>query len=200
MTPPLHILHLGLKATEDEKINRICDNRLFNLLKELHNQGIDDFKIIDGFYDLKNTKEAIHRGHNRIVEMAKNKKLPYCVIAEDDIVFSAPGAYKYFLSQIPKSYDVFCGLVYAGQVEDNRIMNSASGIMSLYVVHSRFYDFFLSLDTNTHIDREIGSSAHKHEYYVVNPYVVTQRGGFSINLGREMFYTDYLQGKKLFGQ
>jgi len=200
MSNCLHILHLGLKSTDDEKINRICDTRLYNLLKELEEQGIDNFKLIDGFYDPKNIKQAIHRGHNRIVEMAKAQKLPYCIMAEDDIVFTAPGAYEYFLSQIPESFDLFFGIIYHGEIIENRVVNGFSGGCSLYVVHSRFYDTFLEQPTDTHIDRQLGNLCHNHEFYVVDEYVVTQRGGYSFNLARDMVYSDYLQGKKLFGK
>lgn len=195
----LHCLHL-FGTTPDEKINSIADIRLGRLLKELKTQEITDYSIIGGYYDPFNTKQAIHKGHKAIVQSAKDKGLPNCIIAEDDIKFSSPNSYKYFLSQIPEFYDIFSGLIYAGAVEHGRVMNGASGIMTLYSIHNRFYDFFLSLDVNTHVDREIGLTAFEHEYFVCEPMVVEQRGGYSFNRRQILFYDVYLEGKVLFGQ
>lgn len=199
MNEHLHILHL-YGTTPDEKINSIADIRLGRLLKELKNQNLTDYSIIGGFFDPVNTKQAIHKGHKAIVQSAKDKGLKNCIVAEDDIKFSSPNSYKYFLSQIPEFYDIFSGLIYAGAVENGRVHNGASGIMTLYSIHSRFYDFFLRLDVNTHVDRELGLTSFQNEYYICQPMVVEQRGGYSMNLKREMWYDAYLTDKVLYGQ
>lgn len=197
MNTHLHILHL-FSDTDNDKVNAVSDIRLKLLLEELSKSGISEYTILRGVYEPSNTKKAIHEGHRQIVLEAKKNVLENCIVAEDDLVFTSPNSYRYFLSQIPKSYDLFCGLFYAGSMEGNRIMNGASGIMTLYSIHNRFYDFFLSLDTNTHIDRELGQTAYKHEYYVCQPMVVTQRGGWSFNRREVQYYDDYLVGKELF--
>lgn len=200
MNSHLSILHL-FGTTPDEKINSIADIRLGRLLKELKTQEITDYSIIGGFYDPFNTKQAIHQGHRGIVQSAKDKGLPNCIIAEDDIVFTSAGAWKYFLSQIPEDYDLFMGLVYSGEINlEYRVINGFSAGCSLYVINARFYDFFLSLDTNTHIDRELGSYCYQYKFFVVNPQVVVQRGGFSYNLKRSMQYTVYMEGKDFYGR
>lgn len=167
-------------------------------MDELSKQGITDYSIIEGFYDPKNTKQAIHKGHRLIVELAKKQNLPFVLIAEDDIVFTHPNSFNYFISQIPESYDIFSGLVYSASMEGNRIMNGGSGMTSLYVVDRRFYDFFLSMNINNHVDRELGLTAYKHEYYVCQPMPVIQRGGFSINKKQVLFYDAYLKERELY--
>ncbi len=199
MNSHLHILHLP-PITGRPKTDKVSEVRLDKLIKELNSQEITDYSIIDGFYERRNTKKAIHGGHKKIVELARAQEMPNVIIAEDDIVFSSPKSYEYFLSQIPESYDLFCGLIYAGKTENNRVISAASGIMTLYSVHSRFYDFFLSINSDTHIDRELSATALQHEYYLCNPMVVYQRGGFSHNLNRIMFYHEYLRDIKLYGQ
>jgi hypothetical protein len=194
----LHILHL-FPTTGHPKTDQVAQQRYDNLMIELDTQGITDYSIIEGFYDPVNTKQAIHKGHRRIVQLAKEQGLTECFIAEDDIKFSSSHSFKYFISQIPKSYDLFSALVYSAEMEGNRVRNGASGIMSLYVISSRFYDFFLSMDINNHVDRECGLTAYKHEYYVCQPMCVTQRGGFSMNLKMDMWYDTYLIGKKMYG-
>lgn len=199
MNTHLHILHLP-DNTEDEKTNSVSRKRLENLIEELEHQKISDYSIIEGFYEKINTKKAIHKGHRLIVELAKKQNFPNCIIAEDDIVFTSPNSYKYFINNIPESYDIFSGLMYVGQSdENNKILNGASGIMTLYSIHSRFYDFFLSLDVDTHIDRDLGNTAFEHEYYVCDKVVCIQRGGYSFNLKKEMYYDDYLADKPLYG-
>jgi hypothetical protein len=194
--PHLNILHIPF--TNEKKIDDVAEERLKNLFIELDKQGITDYSIIEGFYDKANRKQAIHKGHRKIVQLAKDKGLGNCIIAEDDIVLSSPNAYKYFLSQIPESYDLFFGLIYAGTVENNQVKNGMSGVLTLYSISSRFYDFFLSLDTNTHLDRELGNTAYKHEYFVCNPEVVEQRGGYSFNLRQIMFYSTYMENKIMY--
>lgn len=196
MLDTLHILHL--KFTGIEKTDLVCTKRYELLMEELKTQGISDYKIWDGIYNPDNTKQAIHLGHRQIVQYAKDNNLPRVVISEDDIRFTHPNSYNYFLSQIPESYDLFCGLVYSAEMQGDRVMNGASGIMTLFVVNERFYDFFLSMDTNNHVDREAGLTAFKHEYYVCQPMMVEQRGGYSHNLRQQMFYDTYLEGKKLY--
>jgi hypothetical protein len=192
----LNILHLPF--TGIKKIDDVAEVRLSNLFIELEKQGIKDYSIIEGFYDAKNTKQAIHKGHRKIVQLAKKQNLSRVFIAEDDIVFTHPNSYNYFISQIPKSFDIFSGLVYSATMEGNRIMNGGSGMTSCYVVSRRFYDFFLSMNIDNHVDREICLTAYKHEYYVCQPMICEQRGGFSFNKMQVLFYGVYLEGKELY--
>jgi hypothetical protein len=196
MSNHLHILHLPF--TGIKKIDNVAETRLNNLFIELEKQGIKDYSIIEGFYDAKNTKQAIHKGHRKIVQLSKEQGMPSVCIAEDDIVFTHHNSYNYFISQMPKSYDIFSGLVYSATIEGNRIMNGGSGMTSLYVVHNRFYDFFLSMNIDNHVDRELALTAYNHEYYVCQSYVVTQRGGYSFNKNQSLFYEVYLEGKELY--
>ena len=194
----LYILHL-FDNTENEKVNEVSRERLKNLLIELKEQGITEFTLVPGEYDPVNTKKAIHKGHRAIVQKAKDLGLSRVLIAEDDIKFTHPNSFNYFISQIPESYDIFSGLVYSASMDGNRIMNGGSGLTSLYVVNSRFYDFFLSMDIDNHVDRELALTAFKHEYYVCQPMCVEQRGGYSFNLKQSMFYSEYLRDKKMYG-
>lgn len=196
----LHILHLPAK-TDNDKVNRVAAIRLQNLHSELEKCNITDYTIVEGFYDPINTKQAIHKGHKLIVQLAKEQGMGNVIVAEDDLVFSSPNSYSYFLSQIPEDYDLFVGLIYdwPGQVnEQHRILNGMSGTHTLLSINSRFFDFILSQPDDVHCDRNLGQYAYKFKYYVCNPMVVTQRGGYSFNLRRSMFYEVYLEGVQLF--
>lgn len=194
----LNVLHL-FGNTDNQKVNQVANQRYENLLKELDEQNIKDYTIIGGHYDLINTKRAISKGHHLIVQLAKDRGFENVIIAEDDIQFTSQGAWKYFLSQIPKSYDLFFGLIYHGEIKENRVVNGFSGGMSLYVCHSRFYDTFLEQPIDAHVDRNLGNLCCNYEFKVIPEYCVTQRGGYSMNLKREMYYHEYLRDKKLYG-
>lgn len=187
--PILNIIHLPKR-----------NDRLQSLMEEMNVQGIP-YKMWEGIL-YKPAHTGISKAHKQIVQWAKYTSKPFVVIAEDDIKFSCPGAWKYFLSQIPSSYDLFCGVILSGQVDGNRIVTTTgmSGTNTLYAIHERFYDFFLSVDESKHLDRELGRFSNINEYYVCNPMVCTQMGGYSDNHRRVYHYDAYLEGKKLYGQ
>ena len=184
----LNILHL--KRRQD---------RYDNLMKQLASNNITHYTIWEGYDEPKNVKQAISKGHRHIIGLAREQGLKNCIIAEDDVCFTHPNSYQYFLDQTPDDYDLFFGLVYSGNVnEENRVMTGMSGIMTLYNINSRFYDFFLDQPNDQHIDRWFGNFCHQYKFYVVPKYCVYQLGGYSDNLKRKMWYDVYLDGKELY--
>src|ERR1700677_1855384 len=57
---------------------------------------------------------GISQAHKQIIRYAKENKLPSVCIAEDDLYFFAPGAWQYFLDNIPADYDIYLGVVFHG--------------------------------------------------------------------------------------
>lgn len=163
------------------------EDRLLSIAKQAKEQGFA-LLVWEGIETEKTPAQNINKAHKRIVQWAKDNKQKRVCICEDDCIFSSPNAFKYFISQIPESYDLFFTMLYSAQITDNRLMNGFSGL-TCYMVHERFYDFFLSLPDHVHIDRWLGTFCHEKEYYVVEPYVAKQMGGFSDNLQRNMMYT-----------
>lgn len=194
MPPILNIIHLESRM-----------DRLQSLMEETSMQSIA-YKLWPGV--TTHSEYTNHRNisiaHKAIVRDAKEKNLPHVIIAEDDIKFSSAGAWKYYLDNTPKSFDLYSGLIYAGEVdpETNRIISTKgmSGTNTLYTISSRFYDFFLAVDESKHLDRELGRFGNINEYYVCNPMVCTQMGGMSDNFRREYYYDAFLENKILYGQ
>jgi len=179
-------------------------DRLRSFEIQASEQGFE-YKVFDGIIDLPMVMRGISDAHKRVVRYAISKGLKRVVIAEDDIIFTSTGAYDYFLSQIPESYDLFfCGY-YEGKVdENNRLVKSelANEILSgltLYVVHERFYYDFLNVYSFDNLDKQIGLLADKYEFYVCDPFVAFQANGFSDNRKRERNYDKYMKGRKLYG-
>lgn len=168
------------------KLNIIIGNlseRLPNLNKELEEQGILDYEFWPGVF-LPSVKASINAAHKQIVEYAKLAEWPEVRIAEDDLRFSGKGAWDYFLKQKPIDFDIYLGGVFLGDPDDNNIVKDFTG-MTMYVVKQRFYDTFLSVPNDDHIDRLLGGLGR---YVVCNPFVVTQYDGRSSNTGKHEAY------------
>jgi hypothetical protein len=168
------------------------------LTKHLGEMAITDYKLWDGYVDKHNSKKSIHLGHRQIVQYAKDNKLPYIIIAEDDITFFDIGAYEYYLDNFPQSFDLYFGMVMVGLIDKNNRIDSICSGMTIYAVHERFYDFFLSMDENTHIDRESTKYHEQFEFFVCDKFVATQNSSKSTNSGRCTDFTPLLEGRKLF--
>lgn len=152
----------------------------------------------DGIADVKQAYTNISRAHKQIVRQAKRTNMPSVIIMEDDCLFTHKNSFKFFLKNKPKQYDLYMGLIYAGSVEKGRVLNGFSGGLTLYSIRSGFYDTFLSADETDHLDRWCGKIAFKHQFYMCDPMVVIQSGGYSDNFQSVKNYDDYLIGKKLY--
>lgn len=136
----------------------------------------------------------IMRAFKKIVQYAKEERLPMVCIMEDDGIFTSENAWQYYKDNLPDDFDLYSGGIYAGQIIDNRIVNGFSGI-TLLTIHERFYDFFLSAEEETqsthmgHIDRFLGEQCDKKKYFVCQPFVVRQMGIYSDNQRRKIEYS-----------
>ena len=139
---------------------------------------------------------GIAKAYKHIIKYAKENKLPYIIIAEDDCIFSAPKAFDYFISQIPADYDIFLSSIYWGEIDENNVVKDFSGF-TLSIFNERFYDKFLSTFEQNHIDRQM--KIHEGTYKVCSPFVAYQQYGYSDNSGKVTDYNKtYLYGRKFF--
>lgn len=176
MLPVLNILNLKRRTDRKEAI-----------IKEMQEQGVD-YKIWCAI-EFHPPKMAISRSHKKIIQWAKENNQPFVVIGEDDIQFTSKGAYEYFISKMPESFDLYMTGNYKGEPDENFRVKSFSS-MSLYVCHSRFYDTFLSVPENKHID--VALSMIPGEYYFCNKMCCIQKSGYSDNVKRVVDYKDRL--------
>lgn len=146
----------------------------------------------------------INRAFKQIVRDAKKNNLRMVCIGEDDLQFTAQGAWKYYLDNMPEDFDLYLGGIYAGQLEENRIINGYSG-NTLITVHEKFYDFFLSANEDPlglgqgHLDRWLGNFCFEKKYIVCLPFVVKQIPNYSDNHRRVPSYQSYEKNWKYFG-
>lgn len=177
------------------------DDRYQSLRSELVKQNITDYKLWEGIEEKHNRKLGIHQAHNKIVQDAKDNNLERVFIAEDDIYWFAEGAWQYYLDNIPEQFDIYFAMIMVGEIDNrNRLISQGSG-MTCYCVHNRFYDTFLAINPDSHIDREITSQWEKYEFYTPPKFVCSQIGGKSDNTmkaGND--YKPLLENRKLFGR
>lgn len=156
------------------------------------------YMVHDGVIDRPPFK-GIAKAHKKVIQYAKDMKMKMICVCEDDIKFTHPDSYKYFLKNMPEDFDMYMGLIYHGEISDTRrVMNGFSGGMTLYIVKEQFFDTFLNVSENNHIDNNLGELAWDHKYYVCNPFVCTQSGGYSFNKKQILYYDEYLRGKTLY--
>lgn len=142
-------------------------------------------------------KANIHKAFKQIIKLAKDKNDVMCCIGEDDLQWCGTGAWKYFLDNIPKDFDVYTASYYSGSHDENFVVTGFRG-MTLIIVHSRFYDKFLSLPEHIHIDSALAMSGAK---IIVSPlFVATQRPGWSDQRKRYADDSKRIAKKELYGQ
>jgi len=162
-------------------------------MEELRNQQIEQFEFWDGIY-LPSIKKSINLAHKQIVEYANVAGWEEVMIAEDDIKFSSPGAWDYFLSRKPGNYDLYLGGVFLGQPDESGIVKDFTGL-TLYCVNQKFYNTFLGVPEEEHLDIALAGLG---KYVVCDPFVVTQHDGWSSNTGKWEEYGELQKNRRFF--
>ncbi len=176
-----------IRRTREERVLSVCEQSKVHKFSVRFWEGIIAEKGCIG----------VSKSFKKIILWAKESNLDYVIIGEDDLVFSAPGAWQYYLSSMPSDFDLYLGGVYYAQIEKGRIVNGYSG-NTLVTIHSRFYDFILADNINDHLDRWLGNYACKYKYLVCEPFVVYQMDGYSDNHRRQTRHSGYKEGMVLF--
>jgi hypothetical protein len=164
------------------------------LIHELREQNINDYKIWDGIEDFSAPWKGVAKAHKQIVRYAQEQNQEIIMIAEDDIKFTAPGAFEYFINNIPADFDLYLAGIIHGKINPDQTVNDFSG-RTFYIIHSRFYETYLNLPEDYHQDRAL---KNKGRFVVCNPMTVIQYNGYSDNNRRMMDYGPYLKGRSLY--
>lgn len=123
-------------------------------------------------------KDDIASAHKAVVQKAKDKGFKSVLVAEDDFLLM-DGGFDYFKSKIPKTFDIFLGGVYndfGALPNEGSIVKRFSGF-HFYLVHSRFYDLFLSADcSNQSLENALGQMALNGfgKFVCCYPYIAVQ--------------------------
>jgi GR25 family glycosyltransferase involved in LPS biosynthesis len=164
------------------------------LMQEFKIQGIRDFKFFPAVHDSHSVKKAINLAHKQCVRYALDNNLPEICIMEDDVRFTNKNSFSYFLEHKPEDFDVYLSGIYLGEILKDNSVKEFSGF-HCYIVNKKFYETYLSLPDDAHIDRALAGLG---KYYVSVPFIAIQHNGFSYNTKMEMNYDDLLIGRELY--
>ena len=179
--------------------------RLENIVKQSEEQGFE-FRLWDAVID-ENPIRGCSLAHKQIVKWAKLMGQSAVWILEDDCVFTDRGAADEFLKLIPDSYQVYTGGMYGthkfheGNVPHYMYPKTITGL-HCYVVNSSYYDRFLALDENLHIDRAISEDCERLEIVLSDPLYALQMPGYSDMSKQQVDYNNdkYLWQYNLYKQ
>lgn len=133
--------------------------------------------------------KSISESHKMIVKDAKEKGLDFVLIAEDDLRFSSPESFKYFIKNIPPVFHLYFGCIYSGTIQYGRITNGFAGLQ-FYLVHRSFFDIFLSAPDNKHLDMWLGEYCYKYDFYACDPFICYGESGYSDNFHRQWVFNE----------
>lgn len=180
------------------KINVICgnqSNRMPILMNELKVQGISDYELWDGVYLHDSAKRNINAAHKRVVEYASVAGYPFTIIAEDDLRFTHPTSWRKYIDGMPEDSDIHLSGCYLPEYNYNGTIKSFCGL-HLYRVRRDFYETFLNLPPDEHIDRALSGIGI---ITLADPMLAIQWNGFSSNTGKDEVYDALLKDRNLFG-
>ena len=169
-------------------------DRFDRLMSEFKEQGIKEFSFFPAVYDSHSVKRAINLAHKQCVQYAKDAHLPEICIMEDDVHFTNPDSFSYFLRNKPSDFDIYLSGIYIGEIQKDQTVHNFTGF-HCYIVNKKFYDIYLNTPLDEHIDRALGGLG---KYVVSDPFIAIQYNGFSYNTKMDMNYDSLLEGRKLY--
>lgn len=176
-------------------INVIYDDRFPDdygrILGEFIQQGITSYKFWNCIVEKDSVVKSINLSHKMVIQNAKDNKDKECCIAEQDISFTCPTSWEYFLKNKPDKYSLYLWGSYIVPISNNKVCG-----LQLYFIDSSFYDAFLSAPDNVHIDTYMDEL--KGDYHYCYPFPALQRPGFSANNKAICDYNKILEPKDIY--
>lgn len=190
------------KMGENTCINVIYDDRNADdyprLLGEFIKQTVTPkHKFWNCIINKDSVVKSINASHKMIVNYAKDNNLPYVCIAEQDLEFTCEKSWEYFLEQMPQDFDIYLGCSYIkNAIPNSEVVDNLICGFHLYVVDQKFYDAFLSVPDDAHIDTAVGDL--KGNFVFCKPFVALQRVGYSANNKTIVNYNAILQQEDIY--
>lgn len=171
--------------------NKIRRDRYSLLMKEIAQQ-IFHARLMNAVTWCDDPVEGCHRSHKHIVfheGLMRNKS--HLLLMEDDVAFTAPGAFQYFIDNMPKEpFDIYTAGVYGNACKyDNEtgLLKKMSGT-HCYIIHSRFYQKFMDMNIKEHLDVAISKTAEIIR--MCYPMAAMQHPGYSDIVKKEVDYNN----------
>lgn len=176
------------------------------LIPHLKDRGLNDYNIWHPIYHKDDSVvKSINLSHKQIIRHAKEMDWHQVHIFEDDVWFPHPSGLHYYIDRLnfhtPKDFDIYLGGVYGlDQLALNRLAPPVTELnafqaMHCYTVASKFYDKFLSVPDDQHIDIAMSGLG---KFYVVYPFAALQRPGMSMNERKMVDYNKILKPEDIY--
>lgn len=166
------------------QVHIILDNRRVEraeqCLQEVERQQIPVTRYWQPVPDTKSVVRSINLSHKAIIQYAKDNRLPEVCVLEDDVFFPAADGWQYFLRNKPSDFDIYLGGTYALEYPVTNPISRIDGF-HCYIMAERFYDTFLSVPDDVHIDTVLDGKGLFHLCY---PMAAIQRPAWSYNLNQ----------------
>ena len=173
------------------------------LIAELSRQGLteEDYEIwpciVSG-----TVIESINASHKMIIQKAKDEGMDDICVMEDDVLFPAKDGFAHFIENKPDRFRVYLAGAYS--VEWHKplpgFVTHFVG-MHCYIMSNIFYDIFLNIPPDVHIDTYVSDMIKQYEIAVICCYPMSaiQRTGWSANNMKEVDYNYILTDADVYG-
>ena len=162
-------------------------DRLDRFVKEAKVQGFEF--VIHQAVKSETKVEGVGMAHKLVVSEARERGETEVLIMEDDVKFTAPGAFNFFIRKKPVEFDLYLGGIMTGTPKKGMVPDFSG--LHCYIVAARFYDVFLSAGNTTfgntaNIDRWL---TNKGLFKVCMPMIAFQwdpnnKGGYDRLTGK----------------
>jgi hypothetical protein len=163
--------------------NRRPDAEVETFRAELARQGIEaELNFSLNFFST--VEMNINFAHKLLVKLALEHGEPEVCILEADVWFPAADGWQYFLQHKPDDFDLYLGGVYGlSALAKARLTPGVVPVhtfagMHCYIIAAKYYDKFLSVPDDQHIDL---AQAGLGKFMVCYPFAALQREGWSAN-------------------
>lgn len=154
-------------------------------------------------HDSNSVVRSINLSHKQIVQWAKDSGLTEVCIMEEDVWFPASDGWQYFLHNKPaEDFDLYLAGCYGLNPLALRRIGKEAGAAEIhnfvglhcYIIRECYYDKFLALPEDQHIDHQPGLGV----FYVCYPFAALQHPGWSANNKREVDYNQQIAKEHIY--
>jgi GR25 family glycosyltransferase involved in LPS biosynthesis len=136
------------------------------------------YTIVDAIRDNTGTCFA---SHLKCIQLAKDNKLPYVLILEDDCIFTTE-CVDVLNTAINELQSIEWDMLYLGANLNAHAYSFSKSLIKLsgaytthaYMVHERFYDTILNLNLDVEIDVCYSKLMTKHDIFMCDPIIAYQ--------------------------
>lgn len=174
-------------------------DRREEILEEVKKLDFLDYEIVDAVEN-RIGKVGCTLSHQLCCQIAKDWKLPYVLILEDDAYFT-DNAREVFLKSWKAVQKYDWKLFYLGAHLDDTSYQVVDGLLEAkrpltthaYIVHESFYDTIIQGGTSLIIDRQLAALSYENKMYMCDPMISLQRGSYSNIVNKYTSYAGLMQ-------